>query len=215
MSKKPVNPFASVAPRKKEFAPEKKKIVEDVIKEIKKNSFFVIYGERGVGRTLIVEKIVEYFKKKQKVEFFDFDKGLLYNLKKREQSDAKSIIVVETVEIVDNEFLDCIFEELIELHRRGNTIIITTTVETFNFLKSKKVLRRVITSYKIPNLTYDESRDMIVERLNEVRTKKSDSVEPFTEKEVRYIWKKSKGNPKMILLICSFLYHTKAIEHSL
>ncbi len=203
----PKNPFVFVAPRKDEFAPERKKIVDEIKKQIKgKHFFFIIYGERGVGRTLILKMLIKDLKN---VEEYKFGPRILTSLKERAQKKKKSTIAIETVELTSKEFLEKIMNELLKLYKAGNSILITTTPETYEFIISNKDLKKVVKSYRLKGLTYDQAKAMVISRLNEVRKKKSNSLEPFTEKELKHIWLKARGNPRLILLICSFLYQNK------
>ena len=63
--------------------------------------------------------------------------------------------------------------------------------------------------YELNGLSKEDIRQIIINRLNTVRNTESESLEPFTQVEYEKIYKKSRGNPRIALLICSALYDQK------
>ena len=59
---------------------------------------------------------------------------------------------------------------------------------------------------------FHEVKELVLSRLNEVRTTKTNDLSPFNERELTDIWKKSRGNPRMILLILANFYDIKMAE---
>ncbi|HLE06801.1 MAG TPA: hypothetical protein VI790_05575, partial [Candidatus Nanoarchaeia archaeon] len=59
---------------------------------------------------------------------------------------------------------------------------------------------------KIPLLPFDDAKKLVLMRLNSVRKEPISDLSPFTEKELRMIWKKSSGNPRLLLLLLMPLY---------
>jgi hypothetical protein len=75
--------------------------------------------------------------------------------------------------------------------------------------KELKAQSKQFKKYQLDGMSKGDLKQIIINRLNLSRTTKSDSLEPFTESEYDKIYKKSKGDPRIALLICSALFDQK------
>lgn len=191
-----------------------KKVLEDFTRNLttllKGKIVVAIVGSHGSGRTHFlkgISAILEKKKSKIKPIYHSFTPDLL---KKLASMPAEKSFKKEVVLLLDNlDFITELHPDLIlktsqillNLSRNGFTIVAAMTKETL--LRIEQVdrdFKNSVDVLEIPSLTFSEAKQIVLERL------KSKSLSPFTESEIKDIWKKSNGNPKMILLFCSYMY---------
>lgn len=211
------NPFLHIIPREGEKAvglevDKIKKLLRSVVKE---NAIIVISGEYGSGKSLVVYAISKSLPKKIIKHNFVFGIDLLGELKGipiETVEKGKIVVFIDKFDLIE-AFNDVKALELLdiisELTRAGVSFVIPTSAETYSRLSElSDEFRGIATVYHVPALTLEETKTLVIERLNEVR-KKSDRLFPFSEREIHKIWKTSHGNPRMILMICASLYEIK------
>lgn len=214
-----MNPFLYIVPREeeklvnKEFLEDLKKKVDKVFKG---GCIIILNGEYGSGKTLLADKVKEYILKNEKIElkYFFFVPQIAAQIKNLKEKEKEIFVIIDGFDLimgVDDEVKKEILSEIYNKIESGISFLITcnekTKNEIFEIFPKLKEKSEVL---KIPPLSYEETKKLIIERLNEVRKEKSNSLEPFSEAEVRRIWERSRGNPRMVLLLCSSLFDAKA-----
>ncbi len=216
------NPFLFIVPRKedkiygrKEFLEKVKKTVLDSLND---QVIVTINGEYGIGKTLFIERVVEGLKKRKSIKVFYFDFNLntlndLRNLPTEKELKKQIVVVIDRFELIlslSDILQKKILEMMVELCEAKITFIIATTDDLLKKIKSiEPRIKRYFKVLDVPKMSFEEAKELIVSRLNEIRPRKSDSLEPFTLKEVKHIYKVAKGNPRMILLLCASLLEEK------
>jgi len=211
------NPFLPiVADKDQKLIGKKLEDSKNLIKEIKNQKrLIIILGEYGSGKSLFVDAIKDTFSKQFKVTELVCYLDILDQLNKiAETKGKKSLIIIDKLELcIDNEIFKQLVEKIKELFSKGNYIILTSTPETKKDIEkafgdiNEKIL------YLVPNLDFEETKELVINRLNSIQKNKAiRSLYPFTEKEIKEIWSKSKGNPRLILMLCASLYESKHKE---
>jgi predicted ATPase len=99
---------------------------------------------------------------------------------------------------------------MVRLTEAGASFVISVNPKTIlRLFDINKEFKNLSDIHTIKPLIFPEIKELVSSRLNETRTKKSDSLAPFNEEDIREIWKKSRGNPRMVLLILANLYDIK------
>lgn len=213
------NPFAEISPGGI-IVGSQKKIIADFKKNLtqllKGKIIVALVGSHGSGRSYFLKKINEFLETKKKSILTLYHSFTPDILKKLSSMPAEKSFKKEVVLLLDNvDFLTELHPDLISktleimlnLSNHGFTIIAAMTKETLQRLEQlDEGFKKSVDILTIPSLNFNEAKELVLNRLNEIRTKKSNDLKPFTEKEIRDIWKKSNGNPKMILLFCAYLF---------
>ena len=188
------------------------KKIKSLSKELVKNRPVIfIVGEFGSGKTLVEKEIEKGIPKKFEKKKLIFSVDLANELKAIPAKRKKELIVFidkfELSNVLSDEKLKKLLNLIHKTSLAGVGYIITCTPSTIArvFSLSDK-LKSYSKVFNVPPLTLEQTKKLIIERLNKVRRKKSNSLEPFTMKHVKNIWQASKGNPRMILLLCASLY---------
>lgn len=219
MHSKRENPFMSIIPREQDnvfgrsaFFSDLKSGTEQAINGEK---ILVIEGDPGTGKSAIMKKLQNLLEKnKIKVFMLDFAGDVLNEVRSLPVEKGKEIFVmIDRFELIDSmkEYeAKKLLELIIEFSEQGLTFLLATTDEGLKTAKklSNEFSGRTI-AYHLPMLDYKHAKKMVVDRLNSVREKESESTAPFTDDELRQIWKKSGGNPRMMLMLCASLYEQK------
>lgn len=214
------NPFIHITPRQKEEIVGAKNVLRDLNKGlndvISRNRILMLTGKPGSGRSLMTREFIRLIKKRKglHIKEFSLSNRLAHELKMCSTKKCKDVYIITEFEYyagMDKNLLKRLINTIANLSKKGVKFFLSTTSESVADLLSLddefKRKARIIT---IPPLTLPEAKKLIILRLNEVR-KKSNSLSPFSEKEVTYIWKKSRGNPRMILMICASLFDAKML----
>jgi len=211
------NPFSDIEHRgHTDIVLNKKALsqIKEITKElVKKHSILIISGEHGSGKSLVEKEIECDMPKGYKIKKFEFTKDLeseLRGIPLATLKQKKLIVEIdhfELSEVIDDHKLKRILDMVEVSAKSGVGYIISCTPETVRRIQEVAPnYKKIAKVYKTPAYTYEQARKIVVSRLNTIRPKKSDSIEPFTEYQLKSIWQKSNGNPKMILLLCGTLY---------
>jgi len=171
-------------------------------------------GDYGSGKTLLLREVKRYAKQRNcEVIEFNVAHDILDKVFSLREEKKDVIVFIDQFDLLagaDEEHFKNILEALKGKTIEGMTFVITLTPSTLKYIsKLDKGFYNMLRKFEIPPLSYEDARRLIIARLNEVREKKSDSLAPFTEEEVRELYEKSKGNPRLLLLLCSSLYDRK------
>jgi len=211
------NPFLYITPRAEEDIVNMKELMNNLdgyIKNLKNGGIIILSGTYGSGKTLILNHLKRKLsKRKVSIESIDFN----LNTKDKIRSiKGKKILMIDRFDLADtlkNDELNELLTSINEISERSVIFIISIIPELITRIFSlNEKFKDKAKIFEVSALGLNETRELIVSRLNEVRKEKSNSTEPFTEDEVKKIWEKAKGNPRMILLLCSTLYDLKMSE---
>ncbi|MCW1301135.1 MAG: ATP-binding protein [Candidatus Nanoarchaeia archaeon] len=209
------NPFLEiVASGEEEIVGSKfKEFLEKVKKEIPKliggERIILIVGEPGSGKSLIIKKITKDLRRK-KVEVLSFSPRLIDDLRNVREKEAIVIENFHLIEALNPEETNKIIELILELTNAGVTFIVEASPSTVQMLKKLgRNIARQLEIFEVPKLTQEDLYEFILSKLRKVRGKKIKDIEPFTKEDVAKIWEKSKGNPRMAILLAQVLYDIK------
>jgi len=212
------NPFLSIIPRKDEKLIGIKEDVDEIIKKLsdfEKGKILFISGEYGSGKSLVVRELEKRLEGKFEKFKFLTNTELIHNLRNipTEKSIEKEILVfidrMDLLDVMKETDIKKILELISELSRMGVSFVISVTPKVLDMIFKNSDLKEKSIVYEMKPFTLEQTKEFILNRLNEARIEKSNDLSPFSEKEVEMIWKKSKGNPRMILLLCATLYDAK------
>lgn len=217
-SKTDINPFMDIIPRKNEEMFGRKAFYEDLKagaeKALNGEKILVIEGGYGVGKSIIVEKL-EKLLEKNHVDVINLNVAgdILDQVRRLPLEKKRDIFVVvdkfDLVESFKDKKIDKLLDLVEELSGKGLTFLIMTTKNGLE--KSRKVSNDFASKllvFHLPMLDYQHAKEMIIERLKNTGNK-ANSIAPFTDEELREIWKKSRGNPRMMLMLCASFYEQK------
>jgi len=167
---------------------------------------------------LFVDKIIIDLNKRRNIKIFKFDFNMntlndLRNLPTEKELGKEIVVIIDRFELMlelSGELQEKILEIMTDLCKAEITIIVTSSN---SLLKTVNKLRPELKNYfkvlDVPAMNFEETKKLVISRLNEVRAKKSDSLEPFTLDEVKKIHDNAKGNPRMVLLLLAGLFEQK------
>jgi len=188
--------------------------IKEITKElVKKSGILLISGEHGSGKSLVENEIECDLPKSYKIKKFEFSKDLEAELRGiplatlRQKKLIVEIDHFELSEVIDDHKLKRILDMIEISAKSGVGYILSCTPETLERIQEvSPSFKRTAKVYRTPSFTFEQAKQIVISRLNAVRHKKSNSIEPFTEYQLKSVWNKSNGNPKMILLLCGTLY---------
>ena len=194
------NPFLYIVPKEEEKLIEFEGInVENIAKEVERGGIILIVGEHGSGKSQLIRELI----KRTQGKLLDFTSNILNEIK----DTNENIVYIEDFDLIngfDVEKQKRIISLISDKSEMGTTFVIECTPKIAEKLKFKN--EREI---KIPKLTLNTARELVIEKLNSVREEKSKDISPFTEKDIEEAWKKSGGNPRMLLMLLSMIYDLK------
>jgi len=211
------NPFLEISHRGDEkviMNTQSTKKIKNLSKELTKNNIILfIVGEPGSGKTLSEKEIEKSLPKRLEKKKIIFSSDLINELKylsSKKTLKKKTIMFIDKFELSDiikDEKLKKIINLIINTSKIGIGYVITCTPSTLVRLFSlSDKIKSYSKVYSVPALSLEQAKKLIISRLNIIRKKKINSVDPFTTSQIKNIWKTSKGNPRMILLLCASLY---------
>jgi type II secretory pathway predicted ATPase ExeA len=209
------NPFNVVVPRKGELMINEEflKQVSSKIKErIAARKFIVLEGDYGAGKSLYLKRLYDRLKtRKELIEFTD----VIINVLEGKVPVKNKTLFIKNFDLLlglNKEQIFRLTNAIIHLLGKGVIILIACRKDTLKKLYDVNALMRSKTQkIRIPQLSYDESRELVTNRLNEARKEKNKEISPFKDKELRRIWRKSRGNPRLLLLLLKPLYERRMI----
>jgi len=207
------NPFLSIIPEKQEplFGIDNPKIKDYAKKLSEGNSIVIISGEAGSGKSALVFKLEKQLPKKIKKIKTICSPRLSKELKEI-KTKGKTVIFIEKLHVcmsLNEAELKNTIDTIGNMLSKNMSFVLTATptlAATIPYLSNK--LKNILV-FDIPPLSLGDAKKLVVSRLNKIRKKRSDSISPFTENEIMQVWRKSNGNPKMVLLLCASLYGAK------
>ena len=173
----------------------------------------VIKGAPGTGKSTLLGTIEKELKKSSNVEIIkeEFTPAVYNKIRNININTSKRLVVVlddfNNIEMLDNFNQQRVIDLLYNLGQKAAIILVENRIEGVEkeLEKQNKKFKR----YELDGLSREDIKQIIINRLNTVRSTKSESLEPFTQVEYEKIYKKSRGNPRIALLICSALYDQK------
>ncbi|MBN1924039.1 MAG: hypothetical protein JW791_04755 [Nanoarchaeota archaeon] len=216
------NPFLFITPRDKDLLVGRQSFLDQVkttvMKSLDSQAIITINGDFGIGKTLFVEKAVSDLEKRKDIKLFKWDFNLntlndLRTLPNEKELKKQIVVTIDRFELIlslSNILQNKILKIMTDLVKSKITLIITTSDDLLKKIKNiEPKIKSFFKVLNVPPMNFEETKRLIVSRLNESRKKKSDSIEPFTNDEVKQIYKNSKGNPRMVLLLCASLFEDK------
>ncbi len=212
------NPFLYIVPREDEKIVNMQETLESLRKSInlvlKQGMIVALIGDYGSGKTLLIKELKKHLTSK-KIELIEVKIGqdiinIVYSLKEKRKEIIAIIDQVDLLAGMDKEYLKNFLNTVRAKSMEGITFVFTMNKHTLKDLSElDKLFGNMVRKIEIPSISYKDAKKLITSRLNEVRTTKIDSLEPFDEEEIKSIWEKSHGNPRLILLLCSSMYDKK------
>jgi len=207
------NPFLYIVPREDEELINMSVFFQNLEKSIKESLHggivISIVGGHGSGKTLILEKMKEKFKKTKIIQF-DVGEELIDRVYNLREVNKEVIVILDNIDLLSGreDYLSSLLETLVSKSISGITFVLTCTPNTCKKIERlNKAFANMTIKLEIPSLSFEDAKKMVISRLNEVREKK-DTLDPISEENFRHIYDKSYGNPRMILLLLSTLYDT-------
>jgi len=205
-----MNPFNNIVPQADELL-----VNEDLIKEMSERirehialkRLIVVEGEYGSGKTHFLTRL--YSRLKTKKELLDFTDVITKVLEAKVPVKNKSIFIknFDLSVGLNDEQLTALGDVLLKSINAGVIIVISARKATVRRLfKINPLLMSKHQRIKVQPLPFDDAKKLVLMRLNSVRKEPISDLSPFTEKELRMIWKKSSGNPRLLLLLLMPLY---------
>jgi len=193
----------------KDFKEFLDKLKKEIPKLLGKERIIFILGEPGSGKSLIIKKVCQNLKK-SKLKLLNFNPKILQDF--RDLKD-KEVVVVENfhlIEAMKKKDAEEVVRKIIERTEKGNTFILEASRDTLEFLRSiNKDLKKYEEVFEVPRLREEDIYEFILSKLKSAHGKKIKSIEPFDKHDIAQIWRKSRGNPRMILLLAQTLYDIK------
>ncbi|MCL4401007.1 MAG: AAA family ATPase [Candidatus Parvarchaeota archaeon] len=173
----------------------------------------IIKGNPGVGKSTLINTIINDLKKTRTVEFIkeEFTPSVYNRLRTINIMPMKKILIVlddfNNVELLDKTSQTKVLNLMDELAQKACVIVVENRNEGVE--KDFKKLGKRFEKFELSGLQRSDLRQLIVDRLNSIRQVPRDNLDPFTEEEYDKIFRKAGGNPRIALLICSTLYDQK------
>ncbi len=182
---------------------------------INEGGILLIKGDPGVGKSTIINWIVNDVKKTQNLDVIKdtFTPAVLAKIKGLSIRQGKKLLIIlddfNNVTLLNkSQQADTINVLNMLANNRIGVIVIDNRADK-QIDKMMKEIKAKMHVMSIKGLKDEDIKRIIINRLNEVRKVKSDSLSPFTEEEVSKILKRVRGNVRAALLICAALYDTK------
>jgi len=216
------NPFLYITPRDKESLVGRTGFLEIIEKKIleslDKSAVIAVNGEVGIGKTMFIEKVISKLESRKDIKVFKLDFNLntlndLRSIPTEKELQKQILIVIDRFELIlslTKEIQQKVLEVLANLCEAKVTIILATTTGLISkIFEINHNVKKFFNVLNVPYMNFEEVKKLVVSRLNEVRKEKSDKIEPFLKEELDMIYKNSKGNPRMVLMLCASLYEKK------
>lgn len=207
------NPFLTIVPVEGEKLLDREQEIAElhlaVNRELKGDvGGIVVKGDPGVGKTSLVRYVLSTINSPNvNIVYRILDNDTVHFLATL-KLDRTYLIAIDDV---NNEegFAD---NKRIEFH---NFLEENSSKVHFILIDNRK--RDISKEIKIENLkiielgglSYEDIKNLVIDRLNTIRNKPSNDISPFTEKELKQVYEKTKGNPRFVLLILATLFDEK------
>jgi tRNA A37 threonylcarbamoyladenosine biosynthesis protein TsaE len=207
------NPFENIVPRDNELMVNEQSInvIADKIKErIKNNRLIILEGSYGIGKSLYLDRLFKRLKTKK--DLIEFSDTIISVLESKVPVKNKTFFInnFDLIQGLNEKQLIRLTEVITKHLNEGVIFVVACRKDTVNLLlKINPLFHSKVNRLRLPSLSFNETKELIINRLNEARKKKSDSLSPFTNDELKLFWDKSKGNPRMLLLLLNPLYEQR------
>lgn len=216
------NPFLYITPRSKEELVGRKEFLDNIEKKIMesldKHAIIAVNGPVGIGKTLFIENVISKLEPRKDIKIFKLDFSLntlndLRSIPNEKEINKQIIILIDRFELIlslTKEIQLKVLEVMAKLCEAEITIILATTTDLIQKVADiNPVVKKYFNILNVPAMKYEEVKKLIISRLNEVRKTASNNLAPFSEDDISKIYKNSKGNPRMALMLCASLYEKK------
>lgn len=211
------NPFLYIVPREKEklinmedFLDRLKKTVLSILKQ---GRIVVLQGGYGSGKTLLLQELEKQLPKKISVRHINIGQDIVNDVYSLKEKKKDMVVFIDNADLfvgMGKDYLKKFIETIKSKSIEGITFVLTMNSDTFKtFSKMDRQFGNMVRKLEVPPLSYQDTKKLLISRLNEIREKDKESIEPFDEKELRSIYDKSNGNPRLFLLLCSTIYDKK------
>lgn len=192
---------------------EKVELQMQINEALKNGKIVVLKGSPGVGKSTLVNLIVNNLKKSQNVSVIreDFTPSVYNKLRSLNLGVIKKTLVIlddfNNVELLDKNSQEKVIKLMSELAEKAALLLIENRTEGVE--KDFRRMHIEAVKFDITGLQRTDLRQLLTDRLNMVRDVPRDNIDPFTDDEFEKIYRKSGGNPRIALLICATLFDQK------
>ena len=176
----------------------------------------ILEGKPGIGKSTLMNLVLKDLQKSQKLDIqkYYFTPSVYNALRSLNvKTNTRTLIIIDdlnNMEMLDKGSQAKVIQLLGSISKKFGIVIIENRDEGVQ--PSLEKLGETSEKMVLGGLKKDDMRQMIINRLSLVSTKPNGGLEPFTESEFEKIYKKSNGNPRIALLICSALYDQKMMS---
>ncbi len=212
------NPFVSITFNEKDIVVDRVNEKVDLQLAINKilasGGIIVLKGRPGAGKSTLIGVVLRDLRKSRKIDVVkeDFTPTVYNMIRSLDVHTQKRKLVIlddfNNIELIDKSSQQKIVDMIYSMSRNVAMILIEN--RDAGVEKEFKKLGRNFENLELGGLSKSDLRKIVVNRLNSIKKKSSDSLEPFTEDEYEKIYRKSGGNPRIALLICSAIYDQKS-----
>lgn len=208
-----VNPFLEISPKREEvlFGIDITKVKDYAKLLAGGNVLVIVSGGIGSGKSVVEMKIEKELPSTVNKYKLVCSPGLSNDLKAFKPKN-KNVIIIEKFHMIlalGEKKIKEVLDTIGDMISPETSFLITSTPELAASIMHLSHKIRNVSVFDIQPLSLENTRKLIALKLNKKNTA---DLSPFTEKEVKHIWETSKGNPKMILLLCASLYEAKRNE---
>lgn len=201
--------------------------INSIMEKISTRSGHILaYGEKGVGKTTMLRWLADNLKAgnyaiyiaRPPINFNELIRYIVAEIKGEKEARKKDYSLYEVEALVKkakkpvvllmdeaHEFSEDVERQMRSLGDIGNiNYILAGLPETKDKLKkeSPPFFDRIILEVNLDHLTYDETKDLIRKRIENVG---GEDAKPFNEEALQEIYKISRGRPRMILKVCDWI----------
>ncbi len=176
----------------------------------------ILKGQQGVGKSTLIHAIIKDLSRSSNIDVVkeEFTPSIYNKLRTLTFNPTKKALIVlddfNNIELLDKNSQLKVLNLMDELAQKMAIILIESRDEGVE--KEFKKLGKNFEKHELRGLSESDLKQIIIDRLNMVRPIARNSLEPFTEEEYGKIFKRSGGNPRIALLICSALYDQKQLK---
>lgn len=173
----------------------------------------ILKGAPGMGKSTLINVVEKELRKSKNLYVIkeEFTPAVYTKLRGLSITPAKRMFIelddFNNIEMLDKLNQQRVIDLLYGLGQKAAVLLVENRDEGIE--KELKTQSKPFKKYQLEGMSKEDLKQVIINRLNLVRTTKSESLEPFTEAEYEKIYKKAKGNPRIAMLICSALYDQK------